>query len=640
MNLYWSLKGGGVKRICGVLIALVVVFSVSGQDDFGIPSLIPYELFDPCNSAPPEAGQATFNVDIIDTMNEDLSSPMPLLTKKIYISTSDMASWSNYDMTLIGTTGYENTYRYIWPVTGDFHYYYQFSTDSTISSESPKYSGTGFATASYLVNLHDDPAGDDASITVEGDTYNWTNTDLRNFKMSYSDTRLYFRMVTEGGLNTGHSYVIRECGSWITWDQYVNFYHLYAFPLINPNSPYPDSIVYAVVYGDIDISFLGVGLTIEPGVYKIVIPGSGAELSDYLDAYTKISNSTNFWHTTSGNTLSMYFDKSLLTADPDFGDFPDDDGFVTGAGIVSLALWPKACGGIPYVDIPDTFYYAVHDFSKNTAFYMRTHEDNMNENTDFTLGLVGSASWEDSLRINVLYTDADNNLPTNKQLEIGGCYPFIYDMYSYDHQYDDGASFQYTVPMSTPAKVPYRFIFSDGMDWQTTEWDTLETGISTIDVTVNNRIEASLDIGDMNVFEEYVVPLSDSFAIVNEGQVAIDLGLRVVSITDGVNSLDVADEPAVGSFSIRGILGNLYPSPSRYDDIQNRLSNIVLWCDDYHFGGGGYNLLPKCYNSELTSRIEYSDKLFLKIMSPVYASMDSDWDLTITIEVTARTHLF
>ncbi|MFP4458440.1 MAG: hypothetical protein ACLFSQ_02490 [Candidatus Zixiibacteriota bacterium] len=633
-----------MKHFFITLFIVIIAISLFAQDDFGIPSILPKELTYGCHSAPPSGDNVLFNVDVIDTAN-DAGDVLPVTYSKIFISTNSQTSWTNYDMSLDGTFDYEDTYFYNWSPASDFYYYYQFSTDSTFSSLSPEYAGTGFPAANYWANIHDDPAGDDASITVEGDTYNWTNTDLRNFKMTYSDTRLYFEMTTQGGLDTNHEYFLRECGSLITWDQNVNFYHLYASPIINPEAPYPDSIFYAVIYGDMDVSFLGVGITITPGVYKIVKPGPDAGMSEYLDAYTKISSSTTFDHTISGNTLQMWFEKSILTSDPDFGDFPDDNGFVTGCGFVTAALWPKECG-MYGVDVPDTFSFVVHDFSKNTAFYMQTPRDIVDDNTGFTLTDVGWSDLTSGFDISVTYTDPDDNCPVQRTLEIGGCYPGTYEMTTPDHKYDDGSVFTAAFTMPDVAKIPYRFTFDDGMTETVTAWDTINTGISLLDIAVNGAIEEHIYLDSMDIGETYITVESESLHIANIGTVPIDLGLRVTSITGSAATFEAGEDPTTNMFELTAILNDNTTPPlsADFDAGSNVIysSATFMWSDGADtYGGGGINIPPECYNGDISAADVMSEKLWLRLQTPTWAEdMDGHEDLTIQIIVQARETLY
>ncbi|MEM4270674.1 MAG: hypothetical protein QXO70_01105, partial [Candidatus Pacearchaeota archaeon] len=313
-----------MRLYCLIFSAIFLcVICLFAQGDFGIPSVIPKQLLNACNSAPPALGQVIFNFDVFDTANPSHGHPvLPITYNRIFISTDNQASWTNYEPVLMGTIGYENTYYYGYDLplsSGTFYYYCQIATDSTVTSQAPKnFSETFPPPLNLLANIHDDPANDDLPIVLYS-TYNWENTDLRNFKLGYSDNKMFVQMTTNGGFATSHTNLKQlECG--ILPDKYVDVYHLYAAPIINPEAPYNDSIFYAVIYGNMNVTFLVIGIVITPGVYKIVKPGPSASITDYLNAYTKIStDGVNFNYSISGNTLDMCFTISLLTSDPDFG---------------------------------------------------------------------------------------------------------------------------------------------------------------------------------------------------------------------------------------------------------------------------------------------------------------------------------
>ncbi|HHS49976.1 MAG TPA: T9SS type A sorting domain-containing protein [candidate division Zixibacteria bacterium] len=263
-------------------------------------------------------------------------------------------------------------YDYTAPIAGeDVHYYFQVGTDSTFSSQAPKNTVETFPPpANRIANIHNDPIGDHEPVNVGGTDYYWNNMDLVNYKMGYSDGKIYAQITTNGGFATSHNDVnLRYCGiSPFGYWQKVDVNHIYAVPIINPLGEFNDSIFYGVLYADVNITFLGIGIVITPGVYKIVSPGEDAGISDYLGAYTKISNASTYGYNINGNVLNMWFDPSIIFDDPDFGDLPDENFFYTGAGIASAYEMRSSCSEL----VPDTFAYVVNDFSNNTAFYLDT----------------------------------------------------------------------------------------------------------------------------------------------------------------------------------------------------------------------------------------------------------------------------
>jgi len=625
--------------LAGIVLILVFPIMLFAQGDFGIPSTKPKEVFNLCNSAPPASGTVTFNVDIIDTLNEP-EEVIPMTSSKIYISTNNQANWTGYDISNIGGTGYENTYYYdyLLPIaSGTFYYYFQVGTDSTVTSQAPKNSSETFPPPNNLMaNIHDDPAGDDLPIVLDA-THNWENTDLRNFKLGYSDNKMYIQITSNGGFATVHSHLLQlDC----FFDKYVDVYHLYAAPIINPQAEFNDSIFYAVIYGDLDISFLGIGITITPGVYKIINPGEGAGIADYLDAYEKISDGSNYGYNIAGNVLNMWFDISLLTSDPHFGPLPDDNGILTGCGIASAFMAYKECLSL----VTDTFAYVVNDFSRNTGFYMTTLSDVVDENTAFSLSGLSSDATAESIDISITYNDGDNNLPTIHQIEIGGCYPGIYDMYAYDHSYDDGSVFVANIAMPNPYKVPYRFIFSDGMYFETTAWDTINTGLEIYAFEVNGLEEVAISLDTISCKDTVILETADSIRVENQGSVPIDLGLRVISISDADPpiSFSVAGEAGKDTFAVRAIFNesSTAPAGSAFDDVNNYLSDVIIWATETIFGDGGFHLLPMCYNGGFASDEDISDKLWLKFVAPRYSSHSTeDMNLTMQIEMRSRVSL-
>ncbi|MBN2541316.1 hypothetical protein JXI42_00465 [bacterium] len=618
-------------KITVLFVAVLFVGSLFAQTDFGIPSVFPKEIVNSRHSAATGGVTLYFNFDVIDTYNVVEEHPvLPLTMSKTFYSTNNQTSYSNINMTVIGAPDYDNTYQgnFALPAVANLYFYHQVATESTFSSTSPKNTGDVFpAPDNKMANMHDDPAGDNEPIVLDA-SHDWSNTDLRNFKLSYSDTRMYIEMITDGGLNTSHTGQKQlECG-WLP-DKYADVYHIYGIPVINPNAPYPDSIIYAVIYADLNITFLGMGIIITPGVYKIVVPGEGAGIPDYLDAFTKISTTgTNYNYNTSGANLNMWFNLDLLTSDPDFGPLRDDSLIVSGCGIGSAWLAYKSC----YSVVTDTFNYVVNDFSKNCAYYMKTGFEPLGNNTAPYFTAHDTSTSGTNYTFYVTYKDDENNQPTMRRMHLNvdgvpvGGSPFT--MYSSDRTYDDGAQYYCTRSIVDPSIIIYRFQFSDG------EFEINLTDTILFDVMSFNTEGDTFFILDLPFSNTYAMDYrraGEPFIVTNNGTINIDFGLLITAI-------DPAGSWAPGYYqdSNQYVLRARFNQETTAGEFQP-VADLIMdgatkWATADLFGPEGSDIPPSPTEGS-------SNNFWLQFVAPTYSDFVDPTPVTIEVTVYVRQHI-
>ncbi|MBN1756102.1 hypothetical protein JW877_07830 [bacterium] len=614
-----------MKRALIVFVLLGMIATLCAQDDFGIPSVYPKEIKDVCNSAAVGGGTFFFNFDAVDTMN-DPEDILPATSSKVLYSTNNQTSYSSQNMSIIGGSGYESTYQtsITLPATGTVYYYYQLGTDSTFSSLLPKNTAETFPPGNNLLaNIHDDPAGDYTHMVIGGVSQNWNNVDLRNFKFGYSNNKIYVQITSNGGFATSHTGIKQhECG-WL--DKEVDVFHIYGVPLINPASENNDSVFFAVLYADVYINYLIYVIDIGAGVYKITTPGEDAGIEEYLDAYECISSPSTFGTNINGDVLNMWFTKSLLTSDPDFGPLPDDNSIVTGCGIASAYVGYKSCESL----VPDTFAYAVHDFSKNTVVYLDTPQKTIGTNSAPTFTahshpytMPAEIAYVTFL---VTYDDNDNNQPTQRQITIEGVGTF--DMSTNDHIYNDGAEFSYERNFTNPSIIRYTYTFSDGQH-------TINLSDSILfDFLSFNTSADTFEIYDLNFGNTYTMDAREDdqpFVLTNNGTVPLDWGLSIIFIEDPWGS---GYSPDTNQFVIRARFNTSDEEPGEFVPLDDYITDVTKWADLSIFGPNGYNIPAAGEPSNWNS-------LWLQFIAPTISTVYGPGNIQeIRLNLVAREHM-
>ena len=580
------------KNLWSLLFSLGLIFAV--------------EINDVANSAP-DGNVILFNFDLVE-------NDRSLVDSSLYVSDDSQASWSRYDLYFDGSLGYENTYYQEIEIVTDFFYYCRFETDSILLTESPEYLGSvEWPSNNYYADGQVDIEDDDMGITIEDSIFNYANTDLRQLKLSYSDSMVYIKLLTSGDIEIQRNPLIRHCSNpFLTWDQYVNFYYFYEIEIINPELAV-DSVRYVILYADVEIYLSGIAISLDPGIYR-VREVSGSSILDYFFGYEKINNSTNFNYACLEDSISFSFEKSLLTSESEFGELASSQDIFLSTRIFTIASWAKGCESIGN----DTIFTYVNDNLKDVVYYMRTHyQDAGNEIPELNTPSCVYVSSGFELEVN--YYDTDNNCPTMRYLEIGGCYPTFHQMWSADHQYGDSSTFTVLIDSVYSYSFPYRFIFCDGSDTVRTAWDTVFTGIATIDISTYSSVAwlDTFDIGGHSFIRE-----EDTVIIVNEGTIPIDFGIELVSITDSIGRFFATDDTiGINQFNTKVIFSDYSPGIFEYGDLENISSfGEILWADENLFAGGGYSVMPECYNGSVVDYLSRSEKIYMKLSAPTYIS--------------------
>jgi|GEM_PF-2663868 len=461
-----------IKSAIFVYILFGITKGLPADTGLGISLFKPKEIINAVHSATNALVDIYFHFDTRDTAN-DSSHYRSIMGGAVYISTNNGASFVEVLAARINEPGYDSTYQAIYssnPSTGSVIYYYKVWTDSSVSLWAPNNSTDEFPPSdTRMVRVCNDPAGDEKSVMLPygaGERF-YTNTDLREFWVGYSNAKLYARIrVDGGGFPYSHTERVRNPGcGWPRQYIDINVYHLYTVPIINPRAPYPDSVFFAAIYGDASITVIGIPMVhIYTGLYKVHKLDSTATWLDYLHTYTRLGDiSTDI----SSNTLSLSVDWSLLRGDRDFGPLDMGDFIYTGCGIASFYVCEKNPGCIP--SVADTFAYSVNDASISVGLYLKTGGYAITSSSSPVLSNYGANTDLNGANFYCTYTDPENDLPTIREVVVDGV---SYTMGSQDHYYLDGSAFSVYVP-GVGLYSRYFFRFSDGANIVTTENLTL-----------------------------------------------------------------------------------------------------------------------------------------------------------------------
>ena len=455
------------------IILILALGAVFGQVS-DISLRLPKEFLNEHHSATNANVRMHFHFDYQDTLND--SASLSVDGAIVYVSVDTGSTWIACTAAVIGTLGYDSTYHATYdsnPPSGQVLYYYKMWDDSSVTFWTPCNTEDSFPPPpNLLVHIMLDPANDADSVELpysSGKNY-YTCTDLRNYWVGYSTEKCYEKITVQGGgFPHSHSVTVTNPNSCPSWAPYRNIsitiYHMYIFPIYNPNALYPDSIFYAAVKGNVNITFLGVGVHVYTGLYKITKPGPGASTSDYLSAYTRIGDIDTF---VSGDTLVISFNWDSLTSDSAFGDLDSSDFVVLGCGIASFYIFNSdpSCW-LP--SIPDTYYYVLNDASKSAGMYLRSGCYTVAPSDSPSLNNYYASLTDSGTTFFCTYYDPNDDIPVIRQVIVG---TDTFDMGSTDHSYQDSAQFVVATDSFTSGSTFY-FRFSDGANVVTTDTLTL-----------------------------------------------------------------------------------------------------------------------------------------------------------------------
>jgi len=210
---------------------------------------------------------------------------LPGVETEMFYSTA--SGWENIEMTNLSGL----TYEAVIPVLPAETQFCRFRTETdTLVGMMPAYQQNDlFPSANELGFIAADPIGDNLDPASP-------NLDISGNYFGYSDTRFYAGITNESGefpLDVG--------------GLFPTTYYFYVTTILNPETVFIDSVVYAMIYCDIPI-------LMSPGLYKI----SGTEFS--LEAFEMIGNIEAEVVT---GQLQMACDIETLTGDENFGEWPN-----------------------------------------------------------------------------------------------------------------------------------------------------------------------------------------------------------------------------------------------------------------------------------------------------------------------------
>lgn len=393
---------------------------------FSIPMVeqrdIPF-IFDVCNSAPPANSTVWFNVDILDTLNE-----IPVESNvSLHYSFDNQASWDSISMTSIDTIGYKITYQtdIMLPSSGTVYYYIRvqkisngyYATQSPINLEN-----TLPTPINLMVYTWDEVIGD----TTNGAAGPWL--DLAGCWVGYSPDSLYIRISNN---NSG--------AGWPWYESYLfGPWYFYAGGVYNPEA-ISDTFNYSLLR-----------------VSNPLMSSNLYKMNKYTNDHWVIGGIAR---PTIADTMWLRCSFDDLINDPDFGPWPNSSGLYI-SGMTSTGSLGKQT-------------VLINDYTPPCRFYPETQTFTIGTNTPPVLtnpmvspGIGGPST---TFTFTVTYTDADNNLPTLKNVIVDG---ISYQMNSDDHSYSNGAEFTFSKSDFSVGDHYFYYQFCDGLDTVTTSEDT------------------------------------------------------------------------------------------------------------------------------------------------------------------------
>ena len=341
-----------------------------------------------------------------------------IISAKSYVSTDEQSSWySNENMSLIGSLGYENTWggsvntnggnEVFWYISGEIY------ADSLgqemgniIVSGSPHNEGGAWPPPSSLyATMATDPSGDAPSnqdLLAMFGTYKGALA-FDEFGDGYTDVERFYLGLTindnccdEGGL----------FGPW----------YLYGIGIINPDSE--NDVAYALGYGDGGFGQLS------PGLLKITGDLDSGEIENF--EYLTYNVTTN----TSGNQLQATAMMNYLSSDSDWGPWPNSIN-----GFLLLGMTVEA-------DL-DGFGVSANILDQTNPGLMICETEYQGGNNLLELSDPGFDIETNILSVS--YFDADGNLPWLRSVQIcdpgtDNCF-YQQDLTPDAHTYDEGVLF-------------------------------------------------------------------------------------------------------------------------------------------------------------------------------------------------------
>jgi hypothetical protein len=285
-----------------------------------IPHLREELLENLCSSAP--CASFVTHADLSDSLTQADNT-----SASVFVSSDNQNTWvENVYVAPINTEGYETTWGATTSIedADNVDWYLQGSIDSgslgldlgqVTVSQSPFNESNAWPPSDNLYALLVEDSNEDTS----------SGQDIINLRATYSDNKLYTSMGLEGSCcNVGSFF-----GPW----------NLYAIAVVNPDAV-ENGVAYAYAYGD------GFG-QLYPGIYKIT--------GDFSSGVGEVGGfevlSENFNYTTTGNQLQASSLLSIITNDPDWGEWPNS---FNGVGLVGVTLEAGLDGLDVAIELLDT----------------------------------------------------------------------------------------------------------------------------------------------------------------------------------------------------------------------------------------------------------------------------------------------
>ncbi|MBN2541504.1 T9SS type A sorting domain-containing protein [bacterium] len=429
----------------------------------------------PTCSARGNDGNVYFNVDA-----KPEGSVATVTGANLFYSTS-VPAFSSQAMTNIGSTDYVDTWQCTknLPASGTLTYYFRTKTATNWATEAPNNSSNQWPPNTGLLAQTCDEASGDLEGTSEDDL------DLTGSWVGFSGDKLYVRLSNDSGDWT--------FGSFFNWNAY-------SFGFQNPDNAGAE-IYYALTY-------IGVTGVYETGLFRQT--GSGGLPTRIGNIDTQIS----------GNDLYMRCNISDITSDAEFGTWT--------CGYLTCAGQTLKITGLSAEDV------ILADDTQGCYFYQRIHAKNLATNnsptlTDPGIGKISVLLDPDDL-FHVTYTDANNNVPTVRQVVIEGT---PHTIGSDDHKYDDGSNFDYDY---TGGYEIAFFRFCDGRDTV----ETADIGISDY-ANAGKPDKFSLEPNYPNPFNS-----KTTITIISDREY-YDANLTVTDINGKIISNDMIENIGVGT---------------------------------------------------------------------------------------------
>ncbi len=421
-----------VIAITCILVLWPVV--VTAQD---IPQPYSYST----TSAPSDS--TWFNFDITDSLLIDST-----ISHEVRYRDAGETIWNSAEITSLynacSTFTYAGFIDYQ-PISGSLEWYFRSEHDTAVVSGSPKNTSDNFPVPAHLeADLGTDSVGD-----VEN---GGSNLDIVHMYGSYSDSRLYFRFVNNGG---GYP----TSGGFLT-------YYIYSVGLINPDAT--DSTAYVLLYANVPLLF-------SPGLYAL----------DPADSsFTSIGSID---YTISGNSLNLSCAISDLTAQPGWPSWPPSAGFIGAAPVTATAV------------VTDL---TTNDFGKSALMLPSSHMlDFASANTAPTLTMPAiSDDGNNTVIAEIIYTDSDNHLPVQRKFVFDGA---THNMTACEKTYDTGALFTAAATVSETGWYPYYFEFSDGVATVTTTIDSVFVELADF-ICGDANSDGGVNVGDAVLLINYI----------------------------------------------------------------------------------------------------------------------------------------